>query len=748
MLSSRHLKSRKMTKRSVLDWGATQFIRVGGVFVVIAVVLIFLYLLYKVVPLFSNINVEATSPHQISQSHTDTIPPIYSGIDEYSSILYSVNKSGNISYYDLRGGKNPPSDALLPSHLSSSDIIAHSLITQLPFDHYAIATKDEEGGKAFVVTHQYAISYPNNTRIITPEIMYPWGEKTLPINSNTQKIALREDDDRVIVATAFEQSITLYEYTKEQSLLDDEMSFELEREEILSVNHSIDFLLINFDLRWVIALSRNGEKTFFPLYKSNIANHKQEVVGKNSKITQAKWLIGELSILVGTDKGEIEQWFPIREQGREKYQKIRTFKLSKHPITTVAGERLRKGFVATDNQGNAGVFYTSSENHLNTQKVVDKALIQTVVSPQDDEILFLDKDFQWHHWKVDNPHPEGNFKQIWQKIHYENYTEPKYLWQSSAANQDFEPKFSLTPLLFGTIKGAFYAMLFAIPLAILGAIYTAFFMSKRMRQYVKPTVEVMEALPTVILGFLAGLWMAPFVEKNLMLLFLMLFALPLGILLFGFLSSKLPKPTSAFSLQNRFITIIPLVFALTAICYIIADPVQNLFFDGDVRLYITQELGITYNQRNALVVGFAMGFAVIPTIFSITEDAIYSVPKHLVNGSLAMGASPWQTLIGVVIPTASPAIFSAVMIGLGRAVGETMIVLMATGNTPVMELNIFEGMRTLSANIAVEMPESEVDSSHFRILFLAALVLFMFTFVFNTVAESIRLKLKKKYAEL
>ena len=171
-------------------------------------------------------------------------------------------------------------------------------------------------------------------------------------------------------------------------------------------------------------------------------------------------------------------------------------------------------------------------------------------------------------------------------------------------------------------------------------------------------------------------------------------------------------------------------------------------FDGDMRVWLRSQWGIGYDQRNSIVVGLAMGFAVIPTIFTIAEDAIFSVPKHLTLGSLALGATPWQTMVKVVLLTASPGIFSAVMIGLGRAVGETMIVLMATGNTPVMDLSIFQGMRTLSANIAVEMPESEVNSTHYRVLFLAGLVLFMFTFVFNSVAEIVRQRLREKYSSL
>ena len=124
------------------------------------------------------------------------------------------------------------------------------------------------------------------------------------------------------------------------------------------------------------------------------------------------------------------------------------------------------------------------------------------------------------------------------------------------------------------------------------------------------------------------------------------------------------------------------------------------------------------------------------------------MPKALSFGSLALGATPWQTLVRVILPTASPGIFSGLMIGLGRAVGETMIVLMAAGNTPIMDLNIFEGLRTLSANVAVEMPEAQVDSTHFRILFLSGLVLFVVTFILNTTAEMVRQRLRAKYSSL
>jgi phosphate transport system permease protein len=156
----------------------------------------------------------------------------------------------------------------------------------------------------------------------------------------------------------------------------------------------------------------------------------------------------------------------------------------------------------------------------------------------------------------------------------------------------------------------------------------------------------------------------------------------------------------------------------------------------------------TYVQRNAFVVGIVMGFAVIPIVFTIADDALTTVPQHLRSASLGCGATPWQTAIRVVVPTAMSGLFSAVMIGLGRAVGETMIVLMAGGNTPVMDWNIFDGFRTLAANIAVEMPEAVRDSTHYRTLFLAALTLFLMTFILNTVAEMVRIRFRKRAFQL
>jgi phosphate transport system permease protein len=370
------------------------------------------------------------------------------------------------------------------------------------------------------------------------------------------------------------------------------------------------------------------------------------------------------------------------------------------------------------------------------------------IAPRAGRLLVALDDGSVQDYEIHNEHPEISWSSLWSKVWYEGYPEPVHSWQSSSADNDFEPKFSLAPLLFGTLKGAFYALLFAVPVAIMGALYTAYFMAPAMRRVVKPGIEIMAALPTVILGFLAGLWLAPLIEANLAAILSILLVMPVGILTAAWVWGRIPDALTSRFAGWHALFVLPVIVGTVWIAFAIGPWIELQVFGGNTAGWITENLGLPYDQRNALVVGLTMGLAVIPTIFSIAEDAIYGVPTHLINGSLALGATPWQTLVRVVLLTASPGIFSAVMIGLGRAVGETMIVLMATGNTPIMDINIFEGMRTFAANIAVELPESAVDSTHYRILFLTAMVLFIITFVFNTVAEVVRQRLRTRYGSL
>jgi phosphate transport system permease protein len=350
-----------------------------------------------------------------------------------------------------------------------------------------------------------------------------------------------------------------------------------------------------------------------------------------------------------------------------------------------------------------------------------------------------------HAFSLDDPHPEAGLRAFFGKVWYEGGDEPEYSWQSSGTD-DFEPKLSLIPLIVGTLKGTFYAMIFAAPIALLAAIYTAEFMRPRFKVFVKPTMEVMASLPSVVLGFLAALWLAPLIEDKVPSVLACVIGLPTTALLFGWAWSGLPDHIRSLIRPGyEFIAFLPIMLVAMVFCWWLGGPLEGLVFGGDFRAWWPRVTGASFEQRNSLVVGFMMGFAVIPIVFTIVEDALGNVPANLRSGSLALGASRWQTAMRVVVPTASAGILSALMIGLGRAVGETMIVVMATGNTAVMDFNIFNGMRTLSANIAVELPEAPHGGTLYRALFLGAMLLFMMTFLINTAAEVLRQHLREKY---
>jgi phosphate transport system permease protein len=377
-----------------------------------------------------------------------------------------------------------------------------------------------------------------------------------------------------------------------------------------------------------------------------------------------------------------------------------------------------------------------------------QAIRTLTFSPKADGAVALTDHGELLTYTIHNPHPETTFSSLFKPVWYEGYERPEHVWQSSSGADDFEAKFGLVPLIFGTLKGTFYAMLVAVPLALLGAIYTSMFMHPNLRAKIKPTIEIMAALPTVILGFLAGLWLAPVLERFFPAMVAMIVVVPASVAVTAILWQYIPG-TFIRRLRPGMETfvLIPVIIGAVWICLGLNQPIESFLFGADFKAWFATHWGLRYDQRNALVVGFAMGFAIVPIIFSISEEALSNVPRHLIAGSLALGATRWQTLVKLVLISASPGIFSAMMIGFGRAIGETMIVLMATGNTPIMDWSLFNGFRTLSANIAVEIPEAPYGGTLYRILFLAAVLLFVFTFLINTVAEIVRQRLRTKYSQ-
>ena len=230
-------------------------------------------------------------------------------------------------------------------------------------------------------------------------------------------------------------------------------------------------------------------------------------------------------------------------------------------------------------------------------------------------------------------------------------------------------------------------MIFAVPLALLGAIYTSQFMRPRLKNYVKPAIEIMAAVPSVVIGFLAGLWLAPLVDKAIVPFFVAVAVIPLVVAMAVFLWQKIGS-TPFFKRMAKgyeFLLLIPALLLGVYVSHALGAMLESVLFAGDFKLWLFDALGTRFDQRNSIIIAFALGLAVIPLIFTMAEDALSNVPKNLSAASLAIGASRWQTAWRVVLPSALPGIFSAVMIGFGRAIGETMIVLMATGNTPIMD---------------------------------------------------------------
>jgi len=221
------------------------------------------------------------------------------------------------------------------------------------------------------------------------------------------------------------------------------------------------------------------------------------------------------------------------------------------------------------------------------------------------------------------------------------------------------PRYGLVPLVVGTIKITLIGILFAAPIAILAALFSAAFAPRWLREIIKPAIELLAGFPSVVIGF----------------------------------------------------------FALMVMASVFQD-----IFDYDTRL-------------NAFVGGVAMALAAIPIIFTVTEDVMTAVPKTYKEASLALGASKWQTAFFVTLPAATPGIFAAVLLGIGRIFGETMIALMATGNASMMGINPFESVRTLSATIGAEMAEVVFGDTHYNVLFLIGALLFVFTFTLNAIAE-------------
>ncbi len=625
------------------------------------------------------------------------------------------------------------------------------------------------------------------------------------------------------------------------------------------------------------------------------------LIDGDARITSVQMALGGMSLLVGDSGGRITSWTVVSDvvnggsDGRS-LRRALSADTGSAPITAIGvGERDRTVALGL---GDGGV---ELRNMISGKRIArlpasDTRVISVALAPALDRVIAIGEDGSLRSAGVEPGHPQAGWSALFGRVLYEGYDKPEFIYQSTGA-QGVESKLSLTPLIWGTLKATIVAMLIAAPIAVLGAVFSSEFLHPRVRRKVKPTVELMASLPSVVLGFIAAVLVAPYVRDwlpsilvafavvpmvvmgaahtwrlapmswvrrltsvRLMAMIGVVLALGVGLSavlgpaiersLFApdavdrALASALYEPADAGAapawLDGRtelsasesrrlradglairdgelvrarvdlldggatqggepsirrwldssiggawpgwvLVLVLPMaVFVAIVNARVVARPWAGLVAGRSKRsgaafelwrfalsVLLTLALALLgasaltsmgfdardsifgpFTQRNTLVVGMVMGFAVIPIIYTIADDAMRAVPDTLRSASLGAGATRWQTAVRVVMPVAGSGIFSACMIGLGRAVGETMIVLMATGNTPEMTLNIFAGFRTLAANIAVELPEAPLGGTHYRVLFLCGLVLFAMTAVINTSAELVRSSFRKKNAAL
>jgi phosphate transport system permease protein len=923
----------RRTSRAVYLWdkGAGAVITIGGVAVLAAVLGICVYLVWTVVPLFKpgRLTPDASQSAKVAGS------PVATALGEYDQAALFIDASGGVEAMSLKSGdgffvdqvapgltitaaSRPEREGLLAIATSDGGVRIGTVVMssrllredELTDQIRAIPVGGEisqKGGASEtqpgrLIEHTRADQF----RVSTAELKLREAANvkgSVPI----ARIDLRESSTggRFLVTLRADGAGAFGTVRTTTPLGGGEP-----KERVTSTPFTLagartdspDWLFVTSDGKHILAVWRDGA---LDRYQTATAEEggvrlaeSTTVAPSGAKITAAAMLLGGQTLIVGDSSGQVRGYDVARDVTSPAPDAMRlvessSFAAGAGPVSAlVMGER--------DRIAGAACAGEITLRHMTSRKVIARAVTRRDVSslamaPRGDGLLAMGEDGHYQTWDLSLGHADAGIASLFAPLMYEGESRPRFIYQSSSGSDASEIKLSLVPLIFGTLKATLVGMLVAVPLAVLGAIYSSEFMHRNLRKVVKPTVELMASLPSVVLGFVAAMVVAPFLRDWLARFLVGVVLTPVFLALSAYLWQLVPRDAAAKVTRRARMALVGTALGLSIVVATALGPAvertlfqpthqdelvaaesykavpneqwpswvgqrqtmspdeerslrrEGLYFrsgqvvqpieanvaptaagpasiqrwlDGSIgdaqpgwilalflpvllivwliqarlvdrerfeiilgatrgamaaaelmRLLGVVAVGVgatvglawlftrigwdprdsifgPFSQRNSLVVGVMMGFAVIPIVYTISEDALRSVPNSLRSASLGVGATPWQTAVRVVLPAAGSGVFSAIMIGLGRAVGETMIVLMAAGNTPEISANIFSGFRTLAANIAVELPEAVRHSTHYRVLFLCGLVLFAMTFAINTTAEIVRQRFRKRNAAL
>ncbi|HEU4929941.1 MAG TPA: ABC transporter permease subunit [Candidatus Krumholzibacteria bacterium] len=839
----------KRTKWAVrfADRFAAACISVGGIGTIAAVAAVFLFLASVVVPLFTR---GEAKPDADPLSLPAGVRPLHAGIDEYRVAVWTLDSDGALRVFRADNGDSIVTlraAGLDSLSAASFDVASRSFAVgmidgsirfarlQFRTDYADPSTVPEaaslqNGGVIVAASAIVQKTSDGSLRRQTPELVID-ADAPGVVHGAVQRIDhIAQGAGYLAAFTGESDTVAVCRVEHDENEFTGEDSVTVQRGFLPPATRA-EHVLVAEAGSAVYVIDQSGHATVWDVrdISAPTSTASADLATDDRRVTAVAPLLGRTSVLVGTDDGEVSTWFRYKPRGSSELRLANPerFEGEGAAVTTIVGSARERVFLAGYANGRARVFHATSGKRVLDFQEGNQAITTAAFAPKSNGAVLLTASGV-HTYDVDLKYPEVTARALFRPLWYEGYPQAAHVWQSSAGTDDFETKLGLWPLVFGTLKATVYSMLFGVPLALLAAIFTSEFVSPGARPRLKTLIESMASLPSVVLGFLAALVIAPFVQRVVPSVMVAFIVVPAALLLTAYMWQLMPqmwvRRLDRFRIAIA-LAVLPVAIGLSAV---LGPWIEQAFFNGDLMGWlaggeggvwggwfilalpvcafisvfiiarvtgtairdfaarsrrtrvaaidlgrfalgalvtvglaaglaaIASAVGMdprgslmgTYVQRNALVVGFVMGFAIIPIIYTIAEDALSAVPDHLRAASLGAGATPWQTAIRIVLPTAMSGLFSAIMIGLGRAVGETMIVLMAAGNTPVLEMNAFSGFRTLSANIAVELPEAVRDSTHYRTLFLAALLLFFMTFVINTVAEVVRMRFRKRSAQI